>query len=90
MTVQTAVAPPEPPVTANIYDLNLYIVTEESLAMLPDARVGDIYRAIMLPSGAVALVPLKVADLKEVRDSIEADSVRAAGTYIPLTAAVRF
>lgn len=90
MTVQTAVAAPPPPKTANVNDLGLRIIEEKDLALLPDARVGDIYKVIVLASGAAAFVPLKVADIEDVRDTIEADKVRAESTYIPLTAAVRF
>jgi hypothetical protein len=89
MTTQTTVSAPKPPKTANIYDLGLKVITEKDRPLIPGASVGDLYKVILLASGAVAYVPLTVADIEDVRDSINIDPVRAEGTYIPLTAAVR-
>lgn len=87
----TITATAEEPKNANVYDLRLTVVTEGNRALFPPtARVGDIYKSILLPSGALALVPLREVTITEIRDEVERDPVDYEGRYITLTAAAKF
>lgn len=80
----TAIAAPNPHETANVRDLNLMIVDENNFELFRglNPRLGDIYKQVVLPSGAMAVMPLRTMDLQEVEDRIDTDKVDFEGKTI--------